>query len=180
MRPGLMRTLLPSRIFRANNGSGIANAARVAAADCSNPPACLRNCRCFARVHDLDQLNRDVWFSSSAPRGLPDPSGGDNKPPDERTLQLGKSRSNCFLTVSCRILSNYSYQDTPREPSNPSANPTSIGAAITSHQPPPFPFHPSTSPDRLWQDCLRRRTMDSTCSLGSHAAGRQREAHNLV
>jgi hypothetical protein len=57
----------------------------------------LRNCRCFARVHALDQLNREVWFSSSAPRGLPDSiggssSGGDNKPPDERTLQLGKSR----------------------------------------------------------------------------------------
>jgi hypothetical protein len=100
MRPGLMRTLLPSRIFRANNGSAIASAARAAAADCSNPPACLRNCRCFARVQDLDQLNREVWFSSSAPRGTPDPSGGgsgDNKPPDERTLQLGKSRLAAFL-----------------------------------------------------------------------------------
>jgi hypothetical protein len=97
MRPGLMRTLLPSRIFRANNGSAIASAARAAAADCSNPPACLRNCRCFARVQDLDQLNREVWFSSSAPRGTPDPSGSDNKPPDERTLQLGKSRFGRFL-----------------------------------------------------------------------------------
>lgn len=109
MRPGLMRMLLPSRIFRANNGSAIASAARAAAADCSNPPACLRNCRCFARVHDLDQLNREVWFSSSAPRGLPDPSGGggsDNKPPDERTLQLGKSRCSCFLTVLYLILIN--------------------------------------------------------------------------
>jgi len=86
-----MRTLLPSRIFRANNGSAIASAARAAVADCSNPPACLRNCRCFARVQDLDQLNREVWFSNSAPRGTPDPSGGDNKPPDERTLQLGKT-----------------------------------------------------------------------------------------
>jgi len=96
MRPGLMRTLLPSRNFRANNGSAIASAARAAAADCSNPPACLRNCRCFARVQDLDQLNREVWFSSSAPRTFPDLSGGggggdNNKPPDERTLQLGKT-----------------------------------------------------------------------------------------
>ena len=34
----------------------------------------------------------DVWFSSSAPYALPD-SGpeGDHKPPDERTLKLGKS-----------------------------------------------------------------------------------------
>jgi len=96
MRPGLMRTLLPSRNFRANNGSAIASAARAAAADCSNPPACLRNCRCFARVQGLDQLNREVWFSSSAPRTFPDLSGGggggdNNKPPDERTLQLGKT-----------------------------------------------------------------------------------------
>ena len=92
MRPGLMRTLLPSRIFRANNGNAIANATRAAAAECSNPPSCLRNCRCFARVQDLDHLNREVWFSTSAPRSLPElGGGGDPKQPDERTLQLGKS-----------------------------------------------------------------------------------------
>jgi hypothetical protein len=177
-----MRTLLPSRIFRANNGSVIASAARVAAADCSNPPACLRNCRCFARVHDLDQLNREVWFSSSAPRGSPDPSAGgsDNKQPDERTLQLGKSRFGCFLTVLFLLLIKYSYQDTSREPSNPSANAAPLGDTLTAHQPPPLPFDPSTSPDRLWKDSLRRRTLDSTRSLGPHAAGGQRKAHDLV
>jgi len=93
MRPGLMRTLLPSRIFRANNGNALANTAKAATAECSNPPSCLRNCRCFARVQDLDSLNREVWFSSSAPRSSPElGGGGDHKQPDERTLQLGKSR----------------------------------------------------------------------------------------
>jgi hypothetical protein len=90
MRPGLVRTVLPSRIFRPNNGNAIA---KTAAAECCNPPSCLRNCRCFARVQDLDHLNREVWFSSSAPRSSSEPgSGGNHKPPDERTLQLGKSR----------------------------------------------------------------------------------------
>lgn len=180
MRPGLMRTLLPSRIFRANNGSAIASAARAAAADCSNPPACLRNCRCFARVQDLDQLNREVWFSSSAPRGTPNPSGSDNKPPDERTLQLGKSRFGRFLTSSSLILIYYSHQDTPRQPSDTSPNPTPFRDDLTSHHPPPLPFDPSTPPDCLWKDSVCRRTMDSTCSLGAHAARRQREAHNPV
>ena len=94
MRPGLMRTLLPSRIFHAsNNGNALASAAKAATAECSNPPSCLRNCRCFARVQDLDSLNREVWFSSSAPRSSPElGGGGDHKQPDERTLQLGKSR----------------------------------------------------------------------------------------
>jgi hypothetical protein len=93
MRPGLMRTLLPSRIFRTNNGNTLANAAKATAAECSNPPSCLRNCRCFVRVQDLDHLNREVWFSSSAPRISPElGSNGDQKQPDGRTLQLGKSR----------------------------------------------------------------------------------------
>jgi hypothetical protein len=177
-----MRTLLPSRIFRANNGSAIASAARAAATDCSNPPACLRNCRCFARVQDLDQLNCEVWFSSSAPRGSPNPSGGgsDNKPPDERTLQLGKSRFGHFLTGLHLILINYSHQDTPREPSNASTKAAPIGDALPSHQPSPLPFDPSTPPDSLRQDSVCRRTMDSTGSLGPHASSRQREAHNLV
>ncbi|GAB7335968.1 hypothetical protein MBLNU13_g08209t2 [Cladosporium sp. NU13] len=92
MRPGLMRTLLPSRIFRANNGNALASAAKAATAECSNPPSCLRNCRCFARIQDLDSLNREVWFSSSAPRSSPElGGGGDHKQPDERTLQLGKT-----------------------------------------------------------------------------------------
>lgn len=100
MRPGLMRTLLPSRLFRTtNNGSSSQLVAKAAAADCNNPPACLRNCRCFARVQDADQINREVWFASSAPRAAPElGTGSDKKPPDERTLQLGKSRSGRCLS----------------------------------------------------------------------------------
>jgi hypothetical protein len=90
MRPGLTLKLWPSRIFQPNNAR--LSAAKAAAANCSNLPSCLPNCRCFARVQDLDNLNREVWFSSSAPRSSPDlGGGGDHKPPDERTLQLGKT-----------------------------------------------------------------------------------------
>jgi hypothetical protein len=94
MRPGLTLKLWPSRFFRSTNGNAIASAAKASVAGCNNLPSCLPKCRCFARVQDLDSLNREVWFSSSAPRSSPDlgGSGGDHKPPDERTLQLGKSR----------------------------------------------------------------------------------------
>lgn len=52
----------------------------------------MQNCRCFAQVQDLDKLNRDVWFTSSLPRYAPEGGpGGDHKPPDQRTLQLGKT-----------------------------------------------------------------------------------------
>jgi hypothetical protein len=114
MRPGLMRTLLPSRIFRAsNNGNALASAAKAATAECSNPPSCLRNCRCFARVQDLDSLNREVWFSSSAPRSSPElGGGGDHKQPDERTLQLGKSRWVASVHQGMMLMYR-SHSDTP-------------------------------------------------------------------
>ena len=85
-----MRTLLPSRLLRSGNAVlNASKAANVAAnATRCEPRACLRNCRCFAHVHDIDKLNRVVWFTSTVPRSTL--SGGD-KPPDERTLQLGKT-----------------------------------------------------------------------------------------
>lgn len=44
----------------------------------------------------------NVWFSSSAPNSLPDSAlEGDHKPPDERTLKLGKS----MYFFECRALS---------------------------------------------------------------------------
>lgn len=101
-----MRTLLPSRLLRTtHNGSSRPVAQAAAAADCINPPACLRNCRCFARVQDVDQINREVWFNSSSPRGVPElGSGGDQKPPDERTIQLGKSRLDLYTAVRLLLI----------------------------------------------------------------------------
>lgn len=87
----LMRTLLPSRLLPSNNAALTVTSAKAAIAAPAtssaicDPRACLRNCRCFAHVHDIDKLNRDVWFTSTIPRFNQD------KPPDERTLQLGKT-----------------------------------------------------------------------------------------
>lgn len=53
----------------------------------------MSNCRCFAQVNDIDGLNRDVYFTPTLLRPSQQPSlgQGDHKPPDERTLQLGKT-----------------------------------------------------------------------------------------
>lgn len=92
---GLMRTLLPSRLLRPSNAvlnvsskAAVVGSANPAVCD---PRACLRNCRCFAHVHDIDKLNRDVWFTSNVSRAAPPGSPAEHKPPDERTLQLGKT-----------------------------------------------------------------------------------------
>lgn len=55
------------------------------------PRAWLRNDRYFAQVQGLDRVNKDIWFTSTVPRSVPLECQGDHKPPDERTLQLGKS-----------------------------------------------------------------------------------------
>lgn len=94
----LMRTLLPSRL-RASTHAALPPAVIIppttpASHHCGNPRQCLRNCRCFAQVKDIDILrSRDVWFSSAAPRNssIENSPHSDHKPPDERTLQLGKT-----------------------------------------------------------------------------------------
>lgn len=65
---------------------------------CSDPHSCLQNCNCvaqrsFAQVSDVDQRNREIWFTSSTPRYVLHNSNanGDHPPPDERTVQLGKT-----------------------------------------------------------------------------------------
>lgn len=87
----LMRTLLPSRRLQSNNAALTVSSVKAAitappaTSTTCDPRACLRNCRCFAHVHDIDKLERNVWFTSTIPRS------NESKPPDERTLQLGKT-----------------------------------------------------------------------------------------
>lgn len=94
----LMRLLSsPSRLARTHNA--VASAARAAtspAAACSNPRSCLASCRCLAQVTDLGSGGggREIWFTSAAPRlspPFPGASNLDHRPPDQRTLQLGKT-----------------------------------------------------------------------------------------
>ncbi|KAK5107566.1 hypothetical protein LTR62_001009 [Meristemomyces frigidus] len=89
----LMCTLLPSRLLRSHDATpGLRLAARtLKSAPPRKPRTCLSDYRCFAHVADINRRERDIWFTSSAPRySLPD-SQGDHKPPDERTLQLGRT-----------------------------------------------------------------------------------------
>ena len=56
--------------------------------------------RSLAAIHDRDYLGPEICFSSTVPCPLPAEgpgSGLDYKPPDERTLKLGKSRSILLL-----------------------------------------------------------------------------------
>lgn len=98
-----MRHLLPSRLLRSALSGKFAagsNASilRFAAAQTSparcDPDSCLVNCRCFAQVNDIDPLNRDVYFTPTLLRSSSPPAlngGKDHQPPDERTLQLGRT-----------------------------------------------------------------------------------------
>ena len=88
----LLRTLLPSRL-RADHSNAITITKKTRiTASCHDPHACLNNCRCFARVNDIEPWSRDVWFTSAAPRYLsPDLKNSDHKPPDERTIKLGRT-----------------------------------------------------------------------------------------
>ena len=90
----LMRSLLPSRLLQRSSSNAIlkiTSAATIPTSSSSaqcDPRACLQNCRCFAQIKDLDALNREIYFTSSPPRSTPpDP----NRPPDARTIQLGKT-----------------------------------------------------------------------------------------
>ncbi|CAK1362138.1 hypothetical protein CB0940_02573 [Cercospora beticola] len=89
----LVRSLFPSRL-RATNATTITTS-RIAAPStvgCRDPHSCLNsNCRCFAQVNDIEPWNRDVWFTSSAPRYTSPDQKGDHKPPDERTVKLGRT-----------------------------------------------------------------------------------------
>lgn len=94
----LMRTPLPSRLLRAHHAvkpaipavrcripSGAPGAEVTTSQPCS---------RSFANIREPDFTLKELSFSGTGPRGTPEgPKEGDYKPPDERTLKLGKSKS---------------------------------------------------------------------------------------
>jgi hypothetical protein len=85
-----MRTLLPARLFpRSSKTAAVSITKSNTTNTTCDPTSCLRSCRCFAQVHDVDRLNRDLYFSSTPPRLSLTP--GSSQPPDQRTLQLGKT-----------------------------------------------------------------------------------------
>ena len=93
----VMRTLLPSRFFRAGcdavsrpSTARLGSATITATSPC-DPAACAQQCRCFAHVKETEWIFPDIWFTSSAPRYTGPAPEKDYKPPDERTLQLGRT-----------------------------------------------------------------------------------------
>lgn len=90
----LMRTPLPSTLFRAQHA--VTPGAATAEASVFRAARGSLSRRLFAKVRDRELLSNDLWFSSTAPKPAPETLGGgeDGKPPDERTLKLGKSEFN--------------------------------------------------------------------------------------
>ncbi|KAF2478897.1 hypothetical protein BDY17DRAFT_306008 [Neohortaea acidophila] len=87
MSARLMRAFLPSRLLPRLNAIAKPAATHPAALSSPcDPRACLESCRCFADIHEPNRHNRNVWFTSSTPR-----LNNDHRPPDARTLQLGRT-----------------------------------------------------------------------------------------
>lgn len=89
----MVPTLNPSRLLRSSTHAASAwhQLLRSTIIPTYDRASWLRNSRCFAQVSDVNHVGRDVWFTSAAPRCLPHNPQSDHKPPDERTLQLGKT-----------------------------------------------------------------------------------------
>ncbi|KAK8160380.1 hypothetical protein IWX90DRAFT_466888 [Phyllosticta citrichinensis] len=85
MTTGIMRWIAPpTRLFRTR-------AFRAKLSPCA-PAAVHHTVRTFAKVRSPDGIEAGEWFSSSGPSPLPvEHKGEDGKPPDERTLKLGKT-----------------------------------------------------------------------------------------
>lgn len=89
MTAGSMRCIPLSRLARAHRLTTRNPATAI--------PATLRHSvRTFARAQPPEGTQTGEWFSASTPSPLPpDHKGEGGKPPDERTLKLGKSESPC-------------------------------------------------------------------------------------
>lgn len=86
MTTGIMRWIAPrARLIRMR-------ACRAKPFSPSAPAAVQHTVRTFAKVRHPEGIEAGEWFSASGPSPLPVEHKGENgKPPDERTLKLGKS-----------------------------------------------------------------------------------------
>lgn len=127
--------------------------------------------RCLATVHTGRSLP-SIWFKGSAPSSLPSiHDQGHHKPPDKRTLQLGKSKiyfrqTSCANTHLVLTFLLYSIANPARTTANPSSISTAIRDLITTHHASPFPFHPSTFADCFWPSCVCSGALDQPDSMG--------------
>lgn len=184
MTAGLMRTRLPSSLFRPRHAVTGA-ASRVVA----HAPAIAGShvwTRSFARVQDPEILSDQLWFSSTAPRPRPDGvgSGGDHKPPDERTLKLGKSEE---LLIRISTLYPAHLADMHNScPDPPRAPPNAVGIAIaTRHSlatniPTSLSLDTPSSAHCLGTYRLSSCSVDLSISMGPCSGRWQCEAHHYI
>ena len=126
----------------------------------------------------------ELWFTPSRPARSPADdllgdsgrpgSNGDHKPPDERSLKLGKSG---FCPASLGSLSLILYSS-PHPLSAATKYPYSAPSArnpFPQHLPPSLPVDTSPSSRRQGQSSLPRRLVDGSGSMGLRASSRQRQ-----
>ena len=128
----------------------------------------------------------DLWFTPSRPARSPAddllgnngrPGNGDHRPPDERTLKLGKSL--LYLSFLQRLPLTMCSPPHPLSSPTKHSHPTSSTEhPLPKHIPPPLPFNTSTPSSREGQSSLPRRSMDSSSSMGLRTASRQRQTPN--
>jgi hypothetical protein len=145
------------------------------------PAACpvTRTSRTLATVNPGQKALPDVWFTGSTPRhNIPNPPGSDpQKPPDERTVKLGKSKHTPhFPTTPANIT-----KSTPNPPGttpNPPTIPPTARYPLSTNNPPPLPLNPPSPPHRLRPRRILRRSLDLSYCMGSRAARGERKARD--
>lgn len=138
-----------------------------------------RPSRSLATVNPGQKSIPDVWFTGSTPHSnISNLSSNDpQKPPDERTLKLGKSKSAPHSTSTPTDKQNSTENSTRTTPNTPPIAPPTRNP-LPANKPPPLPLNPPAPACRHRPRSLLRRSVDLAHSMGSRAPGRQRQARN--
>ena len=143
------------------------------------PYAVQPNCRSLATVNQDQSVLLDVGFARSGFRSsIVNPNSPEpHKPPDERTVKLGKSELSPPPTCQIQPANHpASSSNTPRTPSNPSSIATAPGNPLPSNHTPPLSLYAPAPPHRLGPRRLLRCPVDVANRMGPRASRREREA----
>ncbi len=130
----------------------------------------------------------ELWFTPSSPGRTPADdllgfpgNGHDHKPPDERTVRLGKSMSrpiahmsSSMLILSCSLA--YPLSTPTKHPYDSTASRTPFALRLT----PPISFNTPTPACRERESSLQSCVMDCASSLGLRTYRRQCQVANHI
>ena len=138
-----------------------------------------RTLRTLATVNTGQKVLTDVWFTGSIPRRniLNPPSSDPQKPPDERTVKLGKSKHTPHLPATPANITK-STPNPPRTTPNSPPIPPTTRYPLSTNNPPPLPLNPSSPPHCLRSCRLLRRSLDLSYRMGSRANRGERKARD--